>query len=120
MAKGILQIIVGIFVLAVSYFMNYKTADAKFSFFFIVGGLFLAYGIIKLVFYLIFIKEKKKKKKIKPIKFNEEKPSKKIRQYKKNDSPFHTHHETIIACHSCNTKHYNNANYCQMCGSKMK
>lgn len=110
-SKGLMQLIIGFIVVLTSYLMNRKASEPKFTFFLFIGGIFLIYGIFKLILWSI-LREKPDsiRKPLKPAH---------ITAFQKNQGPTHTHHQTIIACHSCDTKHYSNANYCQMCGTRM-
>ena len=123
--KGFSQIIIGIFVSVISFYMNKINKDSKFTLFLYVGLIFLGYGIIKFGIYFLFFRDKKEEKP-KKVKENEKDPNPKmmhpheVKQFKNHNSPMDNHHPTIIACHACQTKHYSNANFCQMCGAKIK
>jgi len=104
---GYIFILVGIAVSLTSYFSGMGLP------FIIVGAGFVLWGLIKLVISR-FKGPEKQSQKI-PEKMQEIQP----KQIKKEQSAIHMH-PTVIACPSCGLKHYNHANYCQHCGSKMK
>lgn len=132
-SKGLLQIFVGVGVSLASFIIDFNAKQPKFLAFLYIGGLVAFYGFIKLILWYLLLRPQEnmltdEKYKIKP-KSDKDSDEKirtttlnphEIKKFNKNDSPFHTHHESIIACHSCSTKHYSKANYCQMCGSRFK
>lgn len=105
MIAGIIQIIIGIIVLGVSTYINLKSSQLKFILFQIIGGMFLIYGVFAAVFDFITSKKDKEKK------------SDNVKKLSKNVDGVSN---SIIACKKCSTKHYAYANYCQMCGNKLK
>ncbi|PLW79982.1 hypothetical protein C0585_04815 [Candidatus Woesearchaeota archaeon] len=117
--KGISQIIIGLFVSAISFYMNSLNKDSKFTLFLYIGLIFFGYGIIKFGIYFLFFRDKKEEK-TKEKKNPKMMHPQEVKQFKNHNSPMDNHHPTIVACHACQTKHYSTANFCQMCGAKIK
>lgn len=83
--------------------------SSKFTLLIFFGGAVFFYGVIKYALFKSFYKEL---------------PTKKEEQKSVQEPPHkttsHNPTEDLLVCQNCATKHYPNANFCQVCGAKLK
>lgn len=114
--KGVILIGCSLGVIALSLLFNWIKKTNRFNLFIIISAGILIWGIVN------FVLDQMEKKNETPL---VEEDIDSVKNYetakiRKEPSPKHPHHMSVIACHNCGLKHYNHANFCQQCGINLR
>lgn len=118
--SGLVFLVIGIVVILFSLFVQSVNPEANLIFFIIAGGLFIAYGVFKLVSKVITGTDPKDAQK--PV-ISESIVQKLVKnkdleavnmQMAQRQKP------TITVCSRCGSKNYSTNNFCYNCGNRLK